>query len=215
MAHFPASPRPTDTIWGVPDDAAQVVPGIWEVGTPSHGGLVLSPERAAAMPEALALNGCSYEEDVDWCLPVLAFEAEFTASRTPGAAARTRLAHDFARNWHPDRYERFTGKPVEIKDSYVKKRRAAREALVGQLVVTSAYGRWADWVPEGKVGVVGRLLERVDYLGNSHFTGPPIQALVDADRYDSSREVNGFDAIGAVPFEAETPAPPTKEVALP
>ena len=84
-----------------------------------------------------------------------------------------------------------------MRDSYVKRQRAAYEAHIGELVVTSAFGSWADWVPDGKVGVVGRVLEKVDHLGRASYTGETVQALVDKDRYDSGRPVNSFATIGA------------------
>ena len=52
MAHHPC-PAPVETIWGVPDTTNQVLPGVWHVKTPSHGGYVLSDERQASMPDAL------------------------------------------------------------------------------------------------------------------------------------------------------------------
>jgi hypothetical protein len=197
MPSFSATPQPVETLWGTPDEAEQILPGTWEVSTPSHGGFILSEERQAAMPESLRLDGTQYEEDVNWALVVLGFEAEFGGLRGPGAAARVKLAHDFVRNWHPTRYETFTGKPVEVRDSYVKRQRAAYEAHIGELVVTSAFGSWADWVPDGKVGVIGRVLEKVDHLGRASYTGEQVKALVDKDRYDSGRPVNSFAAIGA------------------
>jgi hypothetical protein len=197
MPSFTPAPQPSDTLWGAPDDAEQILPGIWEVSTPSHGGFVLSEERQQAMPAALRFVHRQYEEDVNWSLVVLGFEAEFATLTHPGAGARVKLAHDFVRNWHPGRYEAFTGKPVEVRDSHVRRQRAAYEACIGKLVVTSAFGSWADWVPKGKVGVVGRILKKVDHLGRPTYTGDPVQALVDKQRYDSSNTVNSFAAIGA------------------
>lgn len=215
MTRFSAAPQPTSTLWGAPDHAEQTLPGIWEVGTPSHGGLILSAERQQAMADALRLDGTAYEEDVNWCLVVLAFAAEFENSRQPGAHARVKLAHDFARNWHPDRYEAFTGTPVEARDSHVRRRREAYQTCIGELVVVSAFGSWAYWVPDGKVGVVGRRLESVDYLGRPTYTGEGVQALVDQDRYDSSRTANSFTVIGAEIIENPANAAlVTKEVQL-
>jgi hypothetical protein len=197
MPSFSPTPRPTNSIWGRPDYAEQILIGIWDIATPSHGGMILSEERQQAMPDALRLDEPNYEEDVDWSLVVLGFEAEFASLNQTGAKARVQLAHDFVRNWHPDRYEKLTGKPVELRDSNVRRQRQAYEALIGQLVVTSAFGSWADWVPDGKVGVVGRVIEKVDHLGRATYTGEPIRALVDKDRYDNGRTVNSFAAIGA------------------
>ena len=68
---------------------------------------------------------------------------------------------------------------------------------------------------DGKVGVVGRTLESVDYLGRPTYTGEGVQALVDQDRYDSSRTANSFTVIGAEIIEdPANPAPVTKGVQL-
>ena len=77
MTRFQPSPRPETTPWDAPDRADQVLPGIWRVSTPSHGGYVLSDERQAAMPEALRRDDPYYEEDVDYALVLYAFGSEF------------------------------------------------------------------------------------------------------------------------------------------
>ena len=215
MPDFHSIPRPITSKWGSVDHATELLPGIWEVSTPSHGGLVLSERRQAAMPEPLRLDDGEYEEDVLWSLIVLGFEAEFARARRAAAAAFVQLAHDTARNWQPDRYAAFTGKPVATRDSPVRLQREAFAAAIGELVVVSAFGSWADWVPEGKVGLVGRKLEALDHLARPTYSGEGVQALVDKDRYDSSRGVNSFAAIGAEIIAAPTCAPTTKEVRLP
>jgi len=92
---FEKSPRPRHTPWGQPQDAIERAPGIWQVSTSSHGGLILSNERAAAMPDALTAGNWiegrhHYEEDCDWSRVVVAFPAEFPPLEV--AAARRTLA---------------------------------------------------------------------------------------------------------------------------
>ena len=87
MAHSASSPRPTHSIWGSIIMAEEFLPGFWVVTTASHGGIMLSASRQAAMPEALQLDTANYEEDCDWALPVLAFRDEFEAKiQTPETA---------------------------------------------------------------------------------------------------------------------------------
>ncbi len=212
MPKFQPSERPHHTLWGAPDNAVQLLPGIWEVQTPGHGGMIVSDERQAAMPEDLRLEGVSYEEDVDWALVVLAFEPEFAQLPTRGMDLLAQNARASVKAWHPDRYTRFTGEAVDLSESHVLRRRAAYAAMIGDYVVVSASGDWANWVPKGKVGVVARRLARVDALGHASYEGEPIHGLVDKAAYDSRREVNGFDAIGAVRVASD--APITKEVSL-
>lgn len=212
MPRFSPTPAPTHTLWGAPDRAVQILPGIWEVSTPSHGGMVLSDERQAAMPEALRLDTCAYEEDVDWALVMLGFAAEFAALPARGSDLLVDTARASVKTWHPDRYGAFTGEAVDLGESPVLQRRAAYQAMIGKYVVCSASGSWADWVPDGKVGVVARRVASVDALGHARFTGDAIQGLVDKHAYDSACIVNGFDEIGAVRIDGDVPA--TKELVL-
>jgi hypothetical protein len=108
MTRFAATVAPTDTKWGVPVTTNQVLPGIWHVTTPDHGGYVLSDERQAAVPEALRRADPFYEEDVDWALVLLAFPAEFRRLPTAGIGLQVENARRSVRAWHPDRYAAFT-----------------------------------------------------------------------------------------------------------
>jgi hypothetical protein len=190
-------PRSQSSIWGEIQGGEQTLPGIWLIHTASHGGFILSDSRQAEMPASLKLDGASYEEDVDYALVALAFEAEFT--RLGGAdALMVRNAHDTVRNWHPDRYAAFTGKPVEPRYSHVLKLRDAYAARVGRDVVVAAFGSWADWVPEGKTGVVARRLASVDQLARPCYEGEDQRALVDAARYDAREQVITLDELDAV-----------------
>jgi hypothetical protein len=69
------------TPWGTADHCRDIMPGIVEVSTPSHGGWILSPDRqahlAALVPAFTTWAGAPYyEEDCDWAAPCLVFGAE-------------------------------------------------------------------------------------------------------------------------------------------
>lgn len=195
MAMFPSTPQPQDTPWGVPQIADQLLPGIWLVETASHGGLMLSAARQGAMPDALRREDCIYEEDCDWALPVLGFEAEFAlAERTP--AGWVQLAHDTARMWHPDAYMAFTGTTLTPSDSHVLQEREAYRERIGRIVVRSAYGSWADWVPKGKTGVVGATLEGVNHLAQPRYGAAAHRGLCDAAAYEARSRPVAFDELG-------------------
>jgi hypothetical protein len=198
MPTFKPSPCPTSTPWGGIDSADQVHAGIWSVTTPSHGGFILSPERQAAMPESLRLSNPIYEEDADYALVILGFEAEFNANGSTGPL-RVRNAHDTVRNWHPIRYSAFTGKAVEPRESHVLAQRDAYRERIGRAVVVAAFGSWADWVPAGKTGVIARTLTGVDQLGRASYAADKHKALVDADRYEARGRVITLDELDAVP----------------
>lgn len=97
MTHqFDRTPRPTHSPWGAVQDADQVMPGIWSVGTSSHGGFQVSAERMAASGflrefAPLSFNGQGkagwFEEDCDWCFIPLAFPDEWRAWRGDRADA--------------------------------------------------------------------------------------------------------------------------------
>lgn len=65
--------------WGQPDEVREIIPGVIWITSPSHGGIVLSNERNAAMPDYMRRSDAVYEEDCNWPLPIYAFDcaAEF------------------------------------------------------------------------------------------------------------------------------------------
>lgn len=95
---FAATDRPRACPWGSIDEAKEIAPGIWLVETPSHGGLMISAERRAAMPAYLRdvrtyAGGNAYEEDCDWSLVAAAFPDCFTPRQVEAARA-TILSYD-------------------------------------------------------------------------------------------------------------------------
>lgn len=196
MPFFTSTPSPEHTLWDAPQTAEQRLPGIWSVTTASHGGFVLSDERQRAMPEPLRVDGNSYEEDVNWSLVILGFEAEFHALGDPLFDIERNLAHQTARHWLPQRYEAFTGQELEPSKSHVLKKIALYEAAIGEIGVRSASGDWADWVPKGMVGVSGQRIVGCDHLGFATYEGPHFKGLCNAALYDSARSLNTFAALG-------------------
>lgn len=101
MTTFNSHPAPKSTPWGMPDHLSEIAPGIWEVGTPRHGGLWLSPERraalAAAVPDYLALAMPEavqgfFEEDCDY--QIVAGLWPYALSVPQGNEERERVAHE-------------------------------------------------------------------------------------------------------------------------
>ena len=112
MKTYKPTPAPTHTPWGRPDQLREVAPGWWSVSTPSHGGFILSAERVADIPQPhieRSFNGQGahgiFEEDCDWCIPVLAFRDEFIAhcrrshADDPTGYAHLSAAEDTLNNW--------------------------------------------------------------------------------------------------------------------
>ena len=94
---------PVHSPWGSPDEIRIIADGIWFVGTPSHGGFWLSPERNALVPVAwreatwakMGLQGW-YEEDQDAWLVVLTFPEGELADADRQEQARYFFDHAFA-----------------------------------------------------------------------------------------------------------------------
>lgn len=72
---------PPHCMWGQVDHARKIADGWWSVSTPSHGGHIVSAARLSQMPDYMRRTtysqGGQFEEDCDWCLPVIAFYQEF------------------------------------------------------------------------------------------------------------------------------------------
>ena len=72
----PLPPREGDTSpWGRIDGATPLGPEAVFVTTPSHGGIWVTPDALAKIPEPLRATAYSgdgwFEEDCDWCIPYL------------------------------------------------------------------------------------------------------------------------------------------------
>ncbi len=108
----------TSTPWGPPQTVEVIAHGIYAVTTASHGGIRLSPERLAKVPDYFQTStfnrqgeGGWYEEDCDWCIPALIFPAEFTAKQGAHVVA---LARQIAVRWHTEAFDRFDPSPEQI-----------------------------------------------------------------------------------------------------
>lgn len=75
---------PTSTPWGRANHTDEIAPGIWLIRTPDHGGIWLSAERLAAMPESLRVSTWAglpwFEEDCDAARVAVAFPRDFDRS---------------------------------------------------------------------------------------------------------------------------------------
>lgn len=155
-----------DTPWGKPQTIGLVAEGIFSVTTASHGGIMLSPDRAAAIPDYLrtkkfGTDDTAYEEDCDWCIPVLIFETEFRAyyarTGTGDGDKILETARVTLRHCHPDAYETYFGVALKPGESY---RRDVQQFYADHRdawLVTTAWGDWKEGVPKGMVGVCARV----------------------------------------------------------
>ena len=109
--------QPVESPWGASDHVTEIAPGIISVSTPSHGGIWLSPERIAEMPQPLQDfvpfggpqkgPGRWFEEDVDWSIVCLAFPQFFTEDDL-------RQAHSTLKGYKPHIYRELMGRAGEV-----------------------------------------------------------------------------------------------------
>lgn len=118
------------TPWGRADFAKMLCDGIGTVGTPSHGGIRLSPERNEQIPQPFRSESGWYEEDCEWAIPFFFFAADIQAGGDEYALKN--LASDTPRrtliNWWPDAWQEHFGVTLTESESYVLKSRAAGES---------------------------------------------------------------------------------------
>jgi len=154
-----------ETPWGKPDTIENVADGLLIVSTPSHGGILVSPERLASMPDYMhkPLYGecfACYEEDCEWPMPILVFEAQFRAfyarESTEKAEDIFYTAKTILKNWHPDIYERYYRLALCPGDSFKRDEDIFYATHRDSWLVVAAWGSWKDEVPENMVGVRAR-----------------------------------------------------------
>lgn len=165
---------PKHTPWGAWDYCRQLAPGIFSVGTPSHGGIFVSAEVNKRIPEYAQQSahnlpgetGQWYEEDCDWCIPFTFLAAEIKEGMGKNVemdvytSNSLETAAQHMRSWHPDVWERMTGKVIPSGQSYVKDERAFFKTHHGELAVASAADyparAWAPMFPglqDGEVAI--------------------------------------------------------------
>lgn len=103
---------PAHSQWGPVQQSVLIAPGIWQVSTASHGGVVVARELNARIP-AEAQAACrysqaamgQYEEDCDWAVP-FAFLADYIREHSADPCVLSTLSEcvdlETIRQWHPE-----------------------------------------------------------------------------------------------------------------
>jgi hypothetical protein len=145
------------TPWGPSQTERVIADGITLYTTASHGGILLSPERNARVPEYMRNSSGWYEEDCEMMVPWLVFEADVRAwaDKTDWTTGdfQMKCAHESVRNRDPDSYEKFYGVKLGPAESRARARQAFAEKDKNDWIVTTAWGDWAVGVPAGMIGV--------------------------------------------------------------
>ncbi|MBC3871735.1 DUF7007 domain-containing protein [Undibacterium oligocarboniphilum] len=150
----------TSTPWGVAQNVTNIARGIRSVTTAGHGGVLVSPTKNNLIPEYMRHHAGEYEEDCEWCIPAIVFESEWRlwADKTNWTSGDFQMecAWNTFKNWFPESYEKFTGKQLQIGESYNYNERILKLQVREQFVTCAAWGDWQAGVPEGMVGLLAR-----------------------------------------------------------
>lgn len=143
-AHRP----PTSSPWGQVQDYTEFGDGVFFVSTAGHGGFKVPANLNRQIPDYMRKQGGWYEEDCDWCIPVLVLAHLFPDPKRQEAARNT------LRNWHPHSYARFFGVPVEeLKGkSLIYDDELFKASVVDKWVCIAAYGSHRT-LDKGMVGL--------------------------------------------------------------
>ena len=111
---YQGTPQPFYSAWGTVQTAKELAPGVWDVTTESHGGIILSDERVKALPawargiRTYAGLDNHFEEDCDWCIVALAFPDVMEAKQQNHRAYSVlRCALMTLKGTHPAAYDRY------------------------------------------------------------------------------------------------------------
>jgi len=142
----------SETPWGRADRVSALAVGVWEVVTPSHGGVRLEPARNARVaPEWRRASGW-YEEDVEWAIVAFTFSDLFSEKDT-------KRAHTILKDNFPAEYGKVTGTAVAERVSRVLRSRAFARAHHDDFIARAAWGAWHPKVPMGFIGISARHTE--------------------------------------------------------
>jgi hypothetical protein len=103
--NIPQSTRyPRATPWGQAESIRELAPGVALYATAGHGGIYVAPERLEEIPAEMRAATFTrspqwYEEDCDWCIPVVALGLDEAHGLTPGVQE---MAANCLRRNHPE-----------------------------------------------------------------------------------------------------------------
>lgn len=164
--------------WGKIQTVEKIAEGVWFVSTASHGGVKLSRARNAKIPEYMRQKGGWYEEDCHWCFPALIFPDDFPEKWREEA-------HSTCKNWYPDQYAKWSGKPVTMKESLALRDRDFKQKTHNKFAVRTAWGDWFGKVPKGMVLI---LCERESDGAFAYF-------LVPSTAYSPQMDVEEYEPV--------------------
>lgn len=141
--------------------------------TPSHGYYKPSGDIAENIPQKFRQT--EYEEDAQWCVPVI-FNRHLFGREVQINALRTAV------QYHPDEFEYLTGETLPFGVSYIKDDRTMREQ--GVRVVMVGMGDWAFDIPKGYIFVSTGVWQ---FDGIAHTRREPKGFLLTEEQYQTAK----------------------------
>jgi hypothetical protein len=194
------------TPWGAADHVDHVAPGIAVVGTPSHGGVKLSPERNRLIPKALRQSSGWYEEDCEAAIPGLYFPSAWPHW------SQDRFEESVKR-WSPDAYEEATGRTVLPGESSVRDEKVWADAHANDYVVRGGsaderpgFKRVKAHLGDGTAAEFLVPVEDLKYGANQSELGQSNRLVIDPARHER---------LEPLPEPERTPAPLFHEISTP
>lgn len=120
-----------NTPWGASQCATVYADGVVSHSTAGHGGFHLDAAHNAKVHPALRARGGWYEEDCAWAAVAHALPELFTDYER-------RCADQTIRDWYPDAWETFHGRPLLPGESHEKDRQAFERDHASDWIVISA-----------------------------------------------------------------------------
>lgn len=148
VRHFANTPKPAHSPWGSCDHATELLPGLWTVSTPGHGGLFLSEERNQLIPDYMRSESGWYEEDCEWAHAAAIFPHAFK----PEAQAHIEPT---LKHFNPEAWEAYTGRTLQPGESPKRDIDVFWAANPNALALARWYRNEA-WIPEGMIGLAVR-----------------------------------------------------------
>lgn len=190
----------TSTPWGPATHSTRLTPGLVHYMTGNGcGGYHLTAKAIAKMPEPLRRASMGmvtpagegwFDGKTNWALVAMSFPEHF--DRTAQLSASI-----LVRDHHPEEWAIQTGLPVSEENSRELRRRAFKMLCMTRPVVVTAWGSWADHVPDGMVGVHARiggrqgtdvvgsywLIEQIEYRNPHRQYGEFAEFVIDPERH--------------------------------
>jgi hypothetical protein len=165
------------TPWGTAQECGEILPGIGWVSTAGHGGMKLSSERNAQVPDYLRRADGWYEEDCEWAIVFCVFAEELQNTKHANAINRNEHRRTLA-HYYPDEYERFYGLTLQPGESWRRDRQLWHAAHAHELQAVGA-----QMVRPDVVGVIACVGGR--HPCNHHYLGDLRYFLVAEADYDA------------------------------